>query len=91
MTTRVLLVGGTGLIGRLVKADLATRPDTVITSQTRWKSSGSDHIIDFECLCAAPEMTLRNVAPSGIDVAISCLGTPITLVLCLNGQPAWGG
>lgn len=77
MTTRVLLIGGTGLIGRSVDADLATWPDTVVTSLARRKSSGSDHIIDFEYLCAAPEMTLRNVAPSGIDVAISCLGTTL--------------
>ncbi|WP_395494590.1 NAD-dependent epimerase/dehydratase family protein [Acetobacter sp. KSO5] len=77
MTTRVLLVGGTGLIGRSVDVDLATRPDTVVTSLTRRKSSGSDHVIDFERLCSAPEMTLRDVAPSGIDVAISCLGTTI--------------
>ncbi|MBS1104026.1 NAD-dependent epimerase/dehydratase family protein [Gluconobacter sp. Dm-62] len=77
MTTRVLLIGGTGLIGRSVDADLAMRPDTIVTSLTRRKLSASDHIIDFEYLCAAPEMTLRNVAPSGIDVAISCLGTTL--------------
>lgn len=32
MTTCILLIGGTGLIGRLVDAELATRPDTVVTS-----------------------------------------------------------
>jgi len=77
MTTRVLLVGGTGLIGHLVNAELAMRSDTVVTSLTRRKSSGSNPVIDFERLCAAPEMTLRNVVPSGADVAISCLGTTI--------------
>ncbi|MBO1326008.1 NAD(P)H-binding protein [Acetobacter sp. TBRC 12305] len=77
MTTRVLLVGGTGLIGRLVDADLAMRPDIVVTSLTRRTSSGSDHVIDFEYLCAAPETTLRAVAPTGADVAISCLGTTL--------------
>ncbi len=77
MTTRVLLIGGTGLIGRSVDANLATRPDTVVTSLTRRKSSSSDHIIDFEYLCAASEITLLNVAPSDTDVVISCLGTTI--------------
>ncbi|GBR33744.1 MULTISPECIES: NAD(P)H-binding protein [Komagataeibacter] len=77
MTTRVLLIGGTGLIGRSVDADLAKRPDTVVTSLTRRKSSCSDHVIDFERLYAAPEVTLRTVAPTGADVAISCLGTTI--------------
>lgn len=32
MTTRVLLVGAPGLIGRLVDAEFITRPDTVVTS-----------------------------------------------------------
>ncbi|MBE7729801.1 NAD(P)H-binding protein [Komagataeibacter sp. FXV3] len=77
MTTRVLLIGGTGLVGRSVDADLAKRPDTVVTSLTRRKSSGSDHVIDFERLCAAPGVTLRTVVPTGADVAISCLGTTI--------------
>ncbi|ARW15318.1 Rossmann-fold NAD(P)-binding domain-containing protein [Komagataeibacter europaeus] len=77
MTTRVLLIGGTGLIGHSVDADLARRPDTIVTSLTRRQSSGSDHIIDFERLCAAPDATLRTVAPTGADVAISCLGTTI--------------
>ncbi|MBB2203883.1 NAD-dependent epimerase/dehydratase family protein [Gluconacetobacter takamatsuzukensis] len=77
MTTRVLLAGATGLVGRLVAAGLATHPDIVLTSLARRKSLGSGRVIDFERLCLAPEMTLRAVAPSGIDVAISCLGTTI--------------
>lgn len=77
MTTRVLLAGATGLVGNFVEAGLAARPDTVVTSLTRRRSSGSDHVIDFERLCVAPEMTLRDVAPGGADVAISCLGTTI--------------
>ncbi|GBQ56026.1 NAD(P)H-binding protein [Komagataeibacter swingsii] len=77
MTTRILLIGGSGLIGHFVNEKLATRPDTVVTSLTRRKSSGVDHVIDFERLCAAPEATLRAVALTGADVAISCLGTTI--------------
>ena len=34
MTTRILLIGGTSLIGCLVDAELARRPDTVVTSIT---------------------------------------------------------
>ncbi|AOX16594.1 Rossmann-fold NAD(P)-binding domain-containing protein [Kozakia baliensis] len=77
MTTRVLLAGATGLVGHFVEAGLAPRPDTVVTSLTRRRTPGFDHVIDFERLCMAPEMTLRDVAPSGADVAISCLGTTI--------------
>ncbi|GCE88826.1 hypothetical protein MSKU15_0427 [Komagataeibacter diospyri] len=77
MTTRVLLVGGTGLIGHVVHADLATRPDTVVTSLTRRKSCEADHVMDFERLCAAPETTLHAAALSGADAAISCLGTTL--------------
>ncbi|WP_259369405.1 NAD-dependent epimerase/dehydratase family protein [Komagataeibacter europaeus] len=77
MTTRILLIGGSGLIGHFVDADLATRPDIIVTSLTRRQSSGADHVIDFERLCAAPDATLRTVAPTGADVAISCLGTTI--------------
>lgn len=35
MTKRVLLVGAMGLIGHLVDVDLATRPETVVSSLTR--------------------------------------------------------
>lgn len=43
MTTRVLLVGPPGLIGRLVDAEFITRPDTVVTRlsegrQSVWKN-----------------------------------------------------
>ncbi|MFT8719486.1 NAD(P)H-binding protein [Acetobacter sp.] len=77
MTTRVLLIGATGLVGRLVDVELATRSDTAVTSLTRRKASATDRVIDFERLCHAPEMTLQAQAPSEIDVAISCLGTTI--------------
>ncbi|OAG74525.1 hypothetical protein A0J51_00063 [Gluconobacter japonicus] len=32
MTTHILLIGGTSLIGRLVGAELGMRPDTAVTS-----------------------------------------------------------
>lgn len=77
MTMRVLLIGGTGLIGRFVDTDLGMRPDTAVISLTRRQSSGSDHVMDFERLYAAPETTLHAAVPSGADVAISCLGTTL--------------
>ncbi|GBR49422.1 hypothetical protein CSR02_13440 [Acetobacter pomorum] len=77
MTMRVLLIGGTGLIGRFVDTDLAMQPDTAVTSLTRRQSSGSDHVMDFERLYAAPETTLHAAVSSGADVAISCLGTTL--------------
>ncbi|KDE20334.1 hypothetical protein AZ09_08510 [Acetobacter aceti 1023] len=77
MTMRVLLIGVTGLIGRFVDTDLAMRPDTTVTSLTRRQSSGSDHVMDFERLYAAPETTLHAAVSSGAEVAISCLGTTL--------------
>lgn len=77
MTMRVLLIGGTGLIGRFVDTDLTMRPDTAVISLTRRQSSGSDHVMDFERLYAAPETTLHAAVSSGADVAISCLGTTL--------------
>lgn len=79
MTTlhRALLAGSTGLVGSIVQTRLATRPDTDVTALVRQGSSKPGSAVDFEQLCAAPEQTLRLVAPTGIDVAISCLGTTI--------------
>ncbi|GAA3679720.1 MULTISPECIES: NAD-dependent epimerase/dehydratase family protein [Acetobacter] len=77
MTKRVLLAGATGLIGRSVDAGLTRRSDIALTSLKRSGSSGSGQPIDFEYLCAEPETALRQVAPEGVDVAISCLGTTI--------------
>lgn len=77
MTTRVLLAGATGLIGRSVDVGLAQRSDIALTPLVRSGSSGTGQPIDFERLCAQPETALREVAPDGVDVAISCLGTTI--------------
>lgn len=77
MKTQVILAGATGLIGRFVDVGLTRRSDIALTPLTRLGSSGSAQPIDFEGLCSEPETTLRTVAPSGIDVAISCLGTTI--------------
>ncbi|OKO72389.1 hypothetical protein AC629_38195 [Bradyrhizobium sp. NAS80.1] len=77
MTQRVLLAGGSGLVGGLVNARLVARPDIDLVSLVRRGSSASGYPVDFEQLCEAPEVVLKGIAPEGIDVAISCLGTTI--------------
>ncbi|WP_370677254.1 hypothetical protein [Pleomorphomonas sp. PLEO] len=56
---------------------LAARPDVDLVSLTRRGSSVTGHQVDFEQLCLAPASVLGPLAPAGIDVAISCLGTTI--------------
>ncbi|PWW04527.1 hypothetical protein DFR52_1011226 [Hoeflea marina] len=85
MTRHILLAGSTGLIGRSVGLQLGQRPDIELISLVRNGSNASGHPIDFEQLCAAPEATLMPVAPDGVDVAISCLGTTIRTA---GSQPA---
>lgn len=75
MIRHILLAGGTGLIGRSVRTPLIERADINLISLIRAGSSASGHPISFEDLCAAPDATLKPIAPQGIDVAISCLGT----------------
>ncbi|MDE7548971.1 hypothetical protein PY793_13410 [Acetobacter fabarum] len=77
MTTRVLLAGATGLIGRCVDVGFTQRTDIALTSLKRSGSSGHGQPIDFERLRSEPETVLREAAPAGADVAISCLGTTI--------------
>ncbi|PZQ11540.1 MAG: hypothetical protein DI565_17510 [Ancylobacter novellus] len=85
MTERVLLAGGTGLVGGLVGARLAARSDIDLIGLVRRGSSSAGRPIDFERLCEAPEATLKPIAPDGVDVAISCLGTTIRAA---GSQPA---
>lgn len=77
MSLHVLLAGGTGLVGSHVRTLLAGHPDIDLISLVRHGSSGSGHSVDFEKLCDEPEKLLRPLAPEGIDVAVSCLGTTI--------------
>lgn len=85
MTLHVLLAGGTGLVGGHVRALLTDRPDINPILLVRHGSSGTGHPVDFEQLCQEPERLLRPLAPAGIDVAISCLGTTIAKA---GSQPA---
>lgn len=71
-STRVWLIGGTGLVGRGVARLMRAREDAAFRSYVRRESGrGKEIMIDFEAL---PE--LEGVA-EGCDVAISCLGSTI--------------
>ena len=70
--TRVLLAGGTGLVGGLLSARLACRADMTVDSLVRMPARAGERPIDFEALVADP----AGVAGSGAaDVGVSCLGT----------------
>lgn len=77
MTRHVLLAGSTGLVGALVRTRLATRRDIDLIGLVRQGSGAAGHEVDFEQLCATPGALLSPLAPDGLDVAISCLGTTI--------------
>ena len=77
MTQRVLLAGSTGLVGGLVRTRLDTRPGIDLVSLVRQGSTAAGEPIDYEQLCATPGALLSPLAPQGLDVAISCLGTTI--------------
>lgn len=77
MTLRVLLAGGTGLVGGLVRSRLLPRLDVSVASLVRPGSPAGGHEVDFERLAVAPAAVLGPLAPEGIDVGISCLGTTI--------------
>lgn len=77
MTQRVLLAGSTGLVGGLVRTRLDTRRDIDLVSLIRQGSSAPGEPVDYEQLCATPGALLSSLAPDGLDVAISCLGTTI--------------
>lgn len=77
MSQRVLLAGSTGLVGGLVRTRLDTRRDVDLVSLIRQGSSAAGEPVDYEQLCATPGALLSPLAPTGLDVAISCLGTTI--------------
>ncbi len=77
MNRRILLAGSTGLVGVLARTQLKPKTDVDLISLIRRGSAASGHAIDFERLCANPGGVLQTVAPDGVDIAISCLGTTI--------------
>ena len=77
MIRRVLLAGGTGLVGGFVRSRLAPRLDASVTSLVRPGSPAGGHEVDFERLTMAPAAVLGPLAPEGVDIGISCLGTTL--------------
>ena len=71
---RLLLIGGTGLVGSMLLQRAATRPDLQLTSLTRRAGQGVP--INFDAMLQSPEAIVTAAAPQA-DVAISCLGTTI--------------
>lgn len=67
MVTRIIMAGGTGLVGGLLTARLRRRPDVTLDSLVRNPRQPGERKVDFAALAALP------TAPA--DVAICCLGT----------------
>lgn len=73
MTTRILLAGGTGLVGGLLTARLAQRPDVRFDSIVRAPRRAAERRVDLEALVADPRLT----GDDPVDVGVSCLGTTL--------------
>lgn len=73
MTTRVLLAGGTGLVGGLLTERLARRDDVVLDSLVRSPRRAGERVVDFEALVADAAST----GGDPVDAGICCLGTTI--------------
>lgn len=78
IATRVLLAGGTGLVGGLLSDRLATDPDIVVDSLVRTPRRPFERKVDFDELVASP------ACATPADVGISCLGTTLRAA----GSPA---
>lgn len=71
---RVLLAGGTGLVGGLTTDRLADRAGVELTSIVRSPRRPGERAIEFEALVADPT---GIVGPGPYDVGVSCLGTTV--------------
>lgn len=74
MTFRVLLAGGTGLVGGQLADRLRDRADIELTSLARAPKQAGERAIDFEALLVDPT---GSIGPGSFDAGISCLGTTI--------------
>lgn len=75
--TRLILIGGTGLVGSLLVKSAEGRPDLRLQSLARRPVHALDRPLDFDAMLEAPEAVVAAAAPDGVDVAVSCLGTTI--------------
>ncbi len=73
MTMRILMAGGTGLVGHLLTNSLLKQSDVELESLVRAPSLPGERKIDFELLAGDPEALRTGHA----NVAISCLGTTL--------------
>lgn len=73
-STRVLLAGGTGLVGGLLTERLLARSQVSLVSLVRSPRRPVERPTDFEGLVADPAAA---VAGKTVDVGVSCLGTTI--------------
>lgn len=73
MTNRILLAGGTGLVGRLLTRRLLQHHDVHLESLVRTATLPCERAIDFDTLTA--DHAAINCGPA--DVGISCLGTTL--------------
>lgn len=73
MTNRILLAGGTGLVGRLLTRRLLQRHDVHLESLVRTATLPCERAIDFDTLTA--DHAPIDCGPA--DVGISCLGTTL--------------
>ena len=79
MTTKILLGGGTGLVGGLLTARLVARDDVALTSLVRRGEGAHERVTDFDALIADPAGTAAVMGLGPVDVGISCLGTTIRI------------
>jgi uncharacterized protein YbjT (DUF2867 family) len=74
VTVRVLLAGGTGLVGSRLTKLLSGRDDVALRSLVRTPSHPAEQAIDFDALTVDP---VGATGSQAVDVGISCLGTTI--------------
>ncbi len=77
--TRILLGGGTGLVGGLLTQRLLVREDVALTSLVRRGVAAHERVTDFDALIADPAGTAAAMGLGPLDVGISCLGTTIRI------------
>lgn len=77
--TRILLGGGTGLVGGLLTQRLLAREDVALTSLVRRGVAAHERVTDFDALIADPAGTAAAMGLGPVDVGISCLGTTIRI------------
>jgi uncharacterized protein YbjT (DUF2867 family) len=71
-SVRVLLAGGTGLVGGLLADQLRRRSNVALESLVRSSCRPDERAVDFNALAADPTL---GGADTSVDVGVCCLGT----------------